>query len=52
MTREPMVMLAFRIPRGLRDAANTKAADRDEYLSDVIRRALERYVARKDKSRD
>jgi len=47
MSPEPMVMLAIRVPRELRDAANAKAAERDEYLSKIIRKALERYVARK-----
>ena len=47
MAREPMVMVAYRVPRDLRDASKVKADERGEYLSEVIRKALERYVARK-----
>jgi hypothetical protein len=37
---------AIRIPDGLWQAALAKAQDRDETVSDVVRRALERYVKR------
>lgn len=47
MAREPMVMVAYRVPRELRDAANAKAEQRGEQVSDVIRKALERYVKAK-----
>jgi hypothetical protein len=47
MSREPMVMMSNRVPRKLRDAAKAKADERGEYLSEVIRKALERYVSRK-----
>jgi len=47
MTREPMIALTVRVPRTLRDNANAKADERGEYLSEVIRRALERYVKAK-----
>jgi hypothetical protein len=36
----------FRIPEALYRAAQAKAAERDESVSDVVRRALERYVKR------
>lgn len=38
--------LTVRVDPALRDAAKAKAAERGETLSDVIRRALERYVKR------
>jgi len=47
MSREPKVMIAFRVSRDLRAAANTKADERGEVLSEVLRKALERYVAKK-----
>jgi predicted HicB family RNase H-like nuclease len=37
---------AVRVPGELWDAAKAKAAERGETVSDVIRRALERYVKR------
>jgi len=37
---------SFRIPEDLYRAAQKKAAKRDESVSDVVRRALERYVNR------
>ena len=46
MNREPKVMMAIRVPRELRDAAKMKANERGEVLSEVIRKALERYVKR------
>ena len=48
-TRKPMVPKAVRVPDELWRAAQAKADERDEYLSEVIRKALERYVSRKDK---
>jgi predicted HicB family RNase H-like nuclease len=39
-----MVRMTFRIPSKLRDAAMAKADQNDEYLSEVIRAALESYV--------
>jgi len=47
MTREPMKPKSVRISQTLWDAAQAKADERGEYLSEVIREALERYVARK-----
>ena len=47
--RKPMTAKAVRVPDGLWAAAQTKADKNGEYLSEVIRKALERYVARKDK---
>lgn len=38
---------SFRIPPALYDAAQEKAAAEGTTLSDVVRRALERYVKRK-----
>lgn len=42
-----MVMRSLRVPEALWNAAKTKADERQENLSDVIREALERYVRRK-----
>jgi len=47
MPRKPMVPKAVRVPDELWRAAQAKADERDEYLSEVIRKALERYVSRK-----
>ena len=47
MSRKPMVPKAVRVPDDLWRAAQAKADERGEYLSEVIRKALERYVARK-----
>ena len=47
MTRKPMTPKAVRVPDELWKAAQTKADERGEYLSEVIRKALERYVSRK-----
>ncbi len=44
MTREAARSRTIRIPDTLWAAALAKAAERDEYLPDVVRRALERYV--------
>lgn len=35
---------SFRIPDGVYRAAQERAADRGESVSDVVRKALERYV--------
>lgn len=40
-------MRSFRIAEDLYRAARAKAAERGESLSDVVRRALERYVRSK-----
>ena len=37
---------SFRIPEGLYVAAQAKAAERGESVSEVVRKALERYVKR------
>lgn len=37
---------SFRIPEDLYRAAQQKAAEKGESVSDVVRRALERYVRR------
>jgi len=47
MTRKPMTTKAVRVPDELWRAAQAKAVERGEYLSEVIRKALERYVIRK-----
>jgi hypothetical protein len=39
-----MVMRSHRYPKKLYEAAMTKAAERQENLSDVLRGALEAYV--------
>lgn len=45
MTKPPMdVNISFRVRRELRDAAQAKADEREENVSDVLREALERYV--------
>lgn len=43
----PDMPRAVRIPDALWQAALAKARDNGETLSEVVRRALERYVARK-----
>lgn len=40
-----MVMRSLRVPEKLWDAAKEKADEREENVSDVIRAALEQYVA-------
>lgn len=47
MARKPMVVKAVRVPAELWRAAIAKADKRGEYLSEVIRAELERYVNRK-----
>lgn len=47
MSRKPMRPKSLRVPDALWDAAQVKAESRGEVLSEVIRKALERYVARK-----
>ena len=37
----------FRIPEVLYEAAQAKAAERSESVSEVVRKALERYVKRR-----
>ena len=46
VAKPPMVMRAIRVPLRLWDEAKAKADEREENISDVIRRALERYVKR------
>lgn len=46
MTREPMKARAIKVPDKLWADALTKAAERDEILSEVIREFLQRYVKR------
>jgi hypothetical protein len=41
------VNISFRVPRTLRDAAQAKATERGENVSDVLREALERYIKRR-----
>lgn len=38
------VNISFRVPRALRDAAQAKAIERQENVSDILRAALEKYV--------
>lgn len=48
MPNQPRTPLrSFRIPDELYEAAQAKAADKGESVSDVVRRALERYVKAK-----
>jgi predicted transcriptional regulator len=44
MTREPMTALAVRAPDALRRALQAIADENGQYLSEVIRAALESYV--------
>lgn len=50
MTPRPQRPRAVRVSDALWTEAQRVAASRDEYLSDVIRDALERYVKRHGKS--
>jgi hypothetical protein len=47
MSREPRKPRAVRVEDGLWLAAQKKADERGDVLSEVIREALKRYVARK-----
>lgn len=42
--REPMKTYAVKAPKALWEAARAKAEDNGEFVSEVIRRALETYV--------
>lgn len=44
--RKPMSMRAVRVPDPLWEEATAAAAQNDEYLSDVVRDALTKYVAK------
>lgn len=44
---KPMTLRTVRVPDDLWAAAQAKAAENEEYLSDVIRRALVRYTKQK-----
>lgn len=43
----PMVMRSIRVPVALWEAAKTKADERGESISDVVRDALEAYLRKK-----
>lgn len=45
--KQPMVMRSIRVPERLWNEAKSKADEREESISDVVRDALERYVRRK-----
>lgn len=48
MPNQPKTPLkSFRIPQALYEEAQRVAAERDESVSEVVRRALERYVKRR-----
>lgn len=47
MTREPRKARAVRVEDELWTAAQAKAAERSDVLSEVIRAALKRYVAKR-----
>ena len=47
MTRPPRIVTSFRVDPELYKAAQAKADARGEYLSEVIRAALVRYVRSK-----
>lgn len=46
MAKPPMIQKTYRVPVPLYEAAMKAAEERQENLSDVIREALEQYVAR------
>lgn len=46
MKKKADAAITFRLPGELRQKANAKADERGESLSDVLRAALERYVAK------
>ena len=47
MTRNPMQIRSVRVSNAVWAAAQAKADERNENLSEIIRRALERYVKTK-----
>lgn len=48
VVKPPMVPLTCRIPPKLKDAVEKAAAEDDENLSDVVRKALELYVEQRE----
>lgn len=44
--RDPMPIRSIRVPDRTWEAAQAKATERGENLSEVIRQALERYIKR------
>ena len=47
MVRHPMPLRSVRVPDAVWQAAQAKADEREENLSEVIRKALERYAKAK-----
>lgn len=47
MPKVPMVMRSIRVPARLWDAAKIRADERGESISDVVRKALERYLRKR-----
>lgn len=47
MSKPAMIQKTYRIPAELYAAVMKKAEERQENVSDVIRKALERYAARR-----
>ena len=47
MSREPMTAKSVRVPIALWKAAQDKAEERGDIVSEIIRAALERYVRSK-----
>jgi Arc/MetJ-type ribon-helix-helix transcriptional regulator len=45
VAKPPMVMRSIRVPEKLWNAARALCDEREENISDVVREALERYVA-------
>lgn len=45
MAKPPMIQKTYRVPVALYEAAMDRAEERQENLSDVIRRALQQYAA-------
>lgn len=47
VAKPPMVMRSIRVPAKLWEAAKSKADEREESISDVLREALEAYLRRR-----
>ena len=44
MPKKPMVQRVLRVPEDLWERAKTRAAEKDETVSEAVRKFLERYV--------
>lgn len=52
VAKPPMVMRSIRVPEKLWSSAKALCDEREENISDVVREALERYVASRGASPD